>query len=32
MTVAIASSVGIIVVLLTLKPYRRHYAEMRSVT
>jgi MFS family permease len=32
LTVAITSVFGITVVLLTLKPYRRHYAMMRTVT
>jgi MFS family permease len=32
MTVTIASIIGIVIVLLTMKPYRRHYAEMRSLT
>jgi MFS family permease len=32
MTAAIASCIGIVVVLVTLKPYRRHYAEMRAIT
>ena len=31
LTVAIASVFGVTVVLLTMKPYRRHYAEMRTV-
>jgi MFS family permease len=32
MTVVIAASFGITIVLLTMKPYRRHYAEMRALT
>jgi hypothetical protein len=32
MTVVIASIIGIVIVLLTMKPYRRHYAEMRGLT
>jgi MFS family permease len=32
LTVVIAASIGITVVLLTMKPYRRHYAEMEAVT
>ncbi len=32
LTVAIASTCGATIVLLTMKPYRRHYAEMRAVT
>ncbi len=31
LTVAIASAIGITIVLLTMRPYRRHYAEMRAV-
>ncbi|MEJ0038478.1 MAG: MFS transporter [Gammaproteobacteria bacterium] len=32
LTVVITSLFGITIVLLTMKPYRRHYAEMRGVT
>jgi MFS family permease len=32
LTVVIASTIGTTVVLLTMRPYRRHYAEMRAVT
>ena len=32
LTVVIAAALGIAIVLLTMKPYRRHYAEMRAVT
>jgi len=28
----IAAAFGITIVLLTMKPYRRHYAEMRALT
>lgn len=31
MTVVIAASFGVTIVLLTMKPYRRHYAEMRAL-
>jgi MFS family permease len=32
LTVVIAASIGITVVLRTMKPYRRHYTEMAAVT
>jgi MFS family permease len=32
LTVVIAASIGITIVLLTLKPYRKHYAQMQAVS
>jgi hypothetical protein len=31
LTVVIAATFGVAIVLLTMKPYRRHYAEMRAI-